>query len=95
MENHSLNLKEHSFLVWSDIKIKQRLARTANPHLLLSHLIQIIEIKSNSNIQDRALILFSWASATRRSEIVLRVVPNQSLNFSYAQLLISSQSLSL
>ena len=70
MKNHSLNLKDPSFLVWNIITIKQRLARTAKPPLLLNHLRQIIEIKSNSDIQDRALILFSWISATRRSEIV-------------------------
>jgi hypothetical protein len=52
---------------------KQRLARISKPLLLLNHLRQIIEkikIKSNSDIQDRALILFSWVSATRLSEIV-------------------------
>jgi hypothetical protein len=50
---------------------KQRLARISKPLLLLNHLRQIIEkikIKSNSDIQDRALILFSWVSATRHTK---------------------------
>jgi site-specific recombinase XerD len=74
MANHSLNLKDSSFLlVWNGIKRKQGLAKTGKSPLLLNHLRQIVEKiegKSNLDIRDRALILFGWASAMRRSEIV-------------------------
>ena len=74
MANHSLNLKDNGFLqVWSGIKRKQGIAKIGKSPLLLNHLRKIsekIEGKSNLDIRDRALIIFGWASAMRRSEIV-------------------------
>ncbi len=73
MANHILNLKHSNFiLVWNGIKRTLGLSKTGKSPILLSHLKQIVkEINGDSNleIRDRALLVFGWASAMRRSEI--------------------------
>lgn len=74
MANHTLNLKHSDFiLVWNGIKRTLGLSKTGKSPILLSHLKQIIKTingDSNCDIRDRALLLFGWASAMRRSEII-------------------------
>ncbi len=74
MANYLLNLKSSSFiLVWDGIKRTLGVAKQGKSPVLLNTLrdiVRSIKTDSNANIRDRALLLFSWASAMRRSEIV-------------------------
>jgi integrase len=76
MNNFTLNTKNNNFIaVWSGIKRKLGSAKGGKSPLLLKTLRDIIDDidkgqKTNMAIRNKALIIFSWASAMRRAEIV-------------------------
>lgn len=73
-KNITLNLQNKDFkIVWQGIRRKLGIAKQGKEPILLKDLEEIIEnINSNipKNIRDKALLVFGWFSAMRRSEII-------------------------
>ena len=74
LAHHKINLKHPDFMVlWQGIRRKLGISKKGKEPILLSTLKLILAAIPESTLgkRDKALIAFGWASAMRRSEIVM------------------------